>query len=359
MTFASAAQKAMEHGEAAWIAMHEEGITPTPENYAVWYALKAGTQLQMNRTVEILQAQDSQIDTAMTEKLYKQFLNPDDGHKQLSDARTQMTDTLDQLMTLIDEASVGTSSFGQNLESFSGSLNGPQSVDQLKAQVSTMMRQTQEMVQQNDAMKRELESSAKSIDELNGKLEKAQEEARTDQLTKVANRRTFDEQLKAMSAEAMETGDRLCLAMADIDHFKSFNDKHGHRFGDQVLRLVANALKSNVKGRDLVARYGGEEFALVLPETELEHAKVLCNRIRQAVGEQKLINRSTNTDYGNVTLSLGLASYVHGEDLGSLIERADQALYLAKQTGRNKVLDETDLANAPPEQLKTKQRKSA
>jgi diguanylate cyclase len=131
--------------------------------------------------------------------------------------------------------------------------------------------------------------------------------------------------------------------MADIDHFKAFNDRFGHRVGDEVLKLVARHLRNHVKGRDTPARYGGEEFALILPATTLEGAGVLADQIRKSLAEHSLTSRKTDLRYGKVTLSLGIAVYRLGERLDDLLQRADRALYLAKQQGRNRVCTEAGL----------------
>ena len=137
--------------------------------------------------------------------------------------------------------------------------------------------------------------------------------------------------------------------MMDIDHFKRFNDTFGHQAGDGVLRLVAAAMKANVKGRDLVARYGGEEFSAVLPATALSNALTVAEQIRQAVMAKELIKKSSGESLGNVTLSIGAATLEDGEDAEQLISRADRYLYSAKRGGRNRVMAEDDQDHAEVE----------
>jgi diguanylate cyclase len=144
-------------------------------------------------------------------------------------------------------------------------------------------------------------------------------------------------------AEARDTREPLCLLMLDIDHFKSFNDTWGHQTGDQVLRLVAMTLRSNIKGKDIAARYGGEEFAAVLPQTDLEGAIIVADNIRKAIQAKELLKRSTNEKLGRITASFGVALFRHGDTAASIIERADRCLYAAKHAGRNRVMSENDL----------------
>jgi diguanylate cyclase len=157
-----------------------------------------------------------------------------------------------------------------------------------------------------------------------------QNESRTDPLTGLANRRRLFERIEVEMAHALRADTPLTLAMIDLDHFKVYNDRYGHVAGDTVLRTVAAVMVSNVRGQDMVARYGGEEFCMVLPETDLVGAHYLLDSLRCG-------GRDSVSDFG-VTLSVGLTSWDGVEDTTSLIERADQALYRAKEMGRNRVV---------------------
>ena len=136
----------------------------------------------------------------------------------------------------------------------------------------------------------------------------------------------------------MELYVRLCVTL-----FKKFNDNFGHQLGDQVLRLVGRTLTDSVRDDDLPARYGGEEFGVLLPSAELDKAREIGERIRQQVGAKRIVKRSTGEDLGTITLSIGCSRYVHGEPVPDLVKRADAALYLAKRSGRNRVMTEDDL----------------
>nr|WP_248306212.1 GGDEF domain-containing protein [Devosia oryzisoli] len=164
-----------------------------------------------------------------------------------------------------------------------------------------------------------------------------------DPLTKIANRKSLDEGLAEAIREAAETGAPLSLMLVDIDHFKTFNDTYGHQTGDQVLRLVAMTLKSNIKGKDLAARYGGEEFVAVLPSTDMEGAVIVAENVRKAIQAKELLKRSTNEKLGRITASFGVARFHPTDNAMSLIERADRCLYAAKHAGRNRVVSESEL----------------
>ena len=130
--------------------------------------------------------------------------------------------------------------------------------------------------------------------------------------------------------------------MIGIDHFKNFNDNYGHLSGDQVLLLVAAAVKNNVKGQDTAARYRGEEFTVILPKTVLRSAITVADHIRRAVMTKELMKRSTGEHLGRVTISIGVATLRKSDNPQALIERTDSCLYAAKRHGRNRVMSETD-----------------
>jgi diguanylate cyclase (GGDEF)-like protein len=161
----------------------------------------------------------------------------------------------------------------------------------------------------------------------------------TDPLTKLSNRRYFDNRLNEELSRAQRNEHSLCVTMLDIDHFKKVNDTYGHAMGDTVLKGVAEIIRREARGTDLPARYGGEEFILVAPETTLDAAQVLAERLRQAVEQTEFAGEGEDeTQKLHVTISLGVAAFPDSaSDKDSLVKRADQALYGAKEGGRNQV----------------------
>ena len=163
-----------------------------------------------------------------------------------------------------------------------------------------------------------------------------------DVLTGLYNRRFFDESsqreiLRALRQQAKGDYAGLALMMIDIDHFKLFNDQHGHEVGDQVLREVAQVLQSQTRGSDVAARYGGEEFTLVLADITEPLALARAERVRQAV--EQLVLHSSGKDVGSITISIGLSQFPrHGTTVEALLLAADKALYEAKNAGRNRVV---------------------
>lgn len=162
----------------------------------------------------------------------------------------------------------------------------------------------------------------------------------TDGLTQVPNRRLFDETLQREWNRALRDGAPLTLIMADIDHFKPYNDRYGHVAGDECLKQVAAAMQASLhRAGDFVARYGGEEFAIILPATDANHAREIAEKVRHAVSLLAIAHEE-NSAADVVTVSLGCASIIpdHADDGVSLVEAADRALYQAKRGGRDRVV---------------------
>lgn len=163
----------------------------------------------------------------------------------------------------------------------------------------------------------------------------------TDGLTKLVNRRRFDEIINIEFFRAKRFGSNLGCLMIDIDRFKAVNDNYGHQIGDHILQELANVLRLNVRRIDIVARYGGEEFILLLPETAKEGIKFVSEKLRSSVEEHNF-NNFDNPSVScpeHITISIGISIFPINQvdSPKELIEKADQALYLAKQNGRNRV----------------------
>ncbi len=152
----------------------------------------------------------------------------------------------------------------------------------------------------------------------------------TDPLTELPNRRKLMVHLTNVASISTRHGTPLSIMMIDIDHFKRLNDRWGHLHGDDVLKQLATQAQSLLRCEDMIARLGGEEFMAVLPLTPLQQCHTLADRLRQAISA-----RDFGMGAGHVTLSIGISEYRCGEPLTSLIERADQALYSAKDIGRD------------------------
>ena len=169
------------------------------------------------------------------------------------------------------------------LEKIKDRLAGYLPINELEQIVDHIKGEIGRLESNSYLIEEQLQQASSEIDQLKTRLEQYREEVLIDPLTQISNRRGFDTKLYSSIEESHNLNKPLCLIMADIDHFKKFNDEYGHIVGDNILRVVAKTIKKSIKGKDLVARIGGEEFAILLPETPIEGAFTLAENIRSSL----------------------------------------------------------------------------
>jgi diguanylate cyclase len=183
---------------------------------------------------------------------------------------------------------------------------------------------------------KQLQVLGAQVRSLGHELESARRESETDPLTRIGNRKAFDDYLARTVEIHKAFGDPMSMLVVDVDHFKAVNDSAGHITGDEVLQQVADAVvKVFLRKNDFVARIGGDEFAVILRETKLEDARVLAERVASRV--RALLIATSNGEKRNVTVSIGLSQIASGEDEKTWLERCDRCLYAAKEAGRDRV----------------------
>ncbi len=205
------------------------------------------------------------------------------------------------------------------------------------------MKELELALLESKKLRNNLERTNQELQVANDKLG---ELAIVDGLTQISNRRRFDEYLNESWEECLQTQEPLSLILGDIDYFKRYNDHYGHQMGDHCLYAVAQAVKQSVVlARDLPARYGGEEIAVILPHADLEEATVVAERVLNAVRALE-IDHAASEVKDTVSLSLGVHSVIPSSDLtiGKLVTACDQALYLSKEQGRDRLTVFTEIS---------------
>ena len=324
-------------GRKAFDRLLREDLPPSPENYALFFCYYAHRIPDLNMSVDELAKQFGGVSQEQCNNLYTAHLGVEAERHALGKANEVLDDEMHKILNLVDQTHKGTDRFGKTLDNFTGQLNAPPDLERLKAVVSRVAQETKMITEQNARLQTQLSQSTQQLSELRYNLDKVRQESLIDPLTEVGNRKSFDDQISRLMADALDNKTALCLLMIDIDFFKKFNDSYGHLVGDQVLKLVGKTLLESVKGRDFVARYGGEEFAVLLPQTMLDAAVFVADQLRKTVGGKKITRKSTSESLGAITLSVGVSQWAPGEPVAEFIDRADQGLYQAKQTGRNRV----------------------
>jgi diguanylate cyclase (GGDEF)-like protein len=205
---------------------------------------------------------------------------------------------------------------------------------EMSALSTAVDRMTRRLITLNEQMEDKVKLRTQELEAANRELDR---QSRSDHLTGVLNRRGFEAQLKLGLASARRRNSPMSVVIIDLDHFKQVNDRYGHVFGDTVLKAVAHAIRSCVKGRDLVARYGGEEFVVLLPATALPGALALAEQVRATICAARIRRAGATETIGAITVSLGVSVWRPGEPMEELVDRADRALYRSKSDGRNRV----------------------
>jgi diguanylate cyclase len=324
--------------ERAMRSMADQRISPTPNNFAVWFHYYASSHDDLRNAVDLLIDSNSPFDDRTTQDLFATYLAPRAGA-----AVSETSERLHALMAAAKEflATAIADNHTQMQVISEVSDQGKAGVDP-KALVTQLMNELARASTRATRLEAGFAEKARELDAIRDTLSKSEESARTDMLTGLANRRALDEFLRKAQTTA-DWGEPLSVLLLDIDRFKAFNDNFGHGIGDQVLRLMANVLREKVRDVDLPARYGGEELIAVLPDADLALCAEIAERIRRSIAECTITRRSTGEVLPSITVSIGVAQYRVGEAIADLIERCDRALYLAKGGGRNRVVTENEI----------------
>jgi len=234
---------------------------------------------------------------------------------------------MEQLNELANRIRSDVGSHSSRVEEISKDLAEDSGLD--VTQVAVIVRK---LLDANRMMQDQLTTAEEKLREQARQIQVHLEAARTDALTGLANRRAFDDELERRMAEFERHERTFSLLLCDVDHFKRFNDTHGHQAGDMVLQGVARVLSETMRKMDQVSRYGGEEFAVVMPGTDIKHAQAAAERARRAIERARF---EFNGAKLKVTASVGVAEAVEEEAAPDLIKRTDDCLYRAKAAGRN------------------------
>ncbi len=310
---------------------------PEPKTYAIWYAYVNATDKRLVDRVDSAISQNGTLTPFDIGAIFREFLTEQPGASARHSIGLAIEKQIDGAMKIIQQGVQNSDEFGASLNKANEALPDANSADTLATLVSDLMADNKRMAETTRELKQGLIESQQQIATLNKELEEVQSQSLRDPLTSVANRRAFDERLEREVRAAEETGETLCLAMADIDHFKKVNDTYGHQVGDAVLQQFASIVTQNIKGQDMVARYGGEEFAIILPETDLFAAYNLLVKIKYNFKSSETPIEGTLKTIKDVTASFGLVRFEPGMTPREMIEQADHFLYEAKNTGRDRV----------------------
>jgi diguanylate cyclase len=309
----------------------EHGLWPTPQNYALIYQLFVDASSPAAQAVRAATSDGVRLTQRDADQIMGEHGMPKNPAPQqdsqsaalLSATRRQV----EEFTAIVEASQAQAKSYGQDLEA------GAQQLEEAGdgAQVATLINITRAMVQRTRSAEQQLSAARTEAEGLRSKLAEVSEEARSDPLTQLPNRRAFEERLQQLQERDLP----LSLAICDVDKFKRINDTYGHGVGDRVLRTIASLLRETCEGH-MVARLGGEEFVVLFEGLEPQQAAVILDEARETLAEKKFRLRETDAPIGQVTFSAGVARRAH--PLGTpALQRADELLYSAKNGGRNQV----------------------
>lgn len=312
---------------------------PTPNNYEVWHYYLDGHNADLIESIEekLSDARGS-INEYELQQLHNEYIGKSKLESDVFETSQGMGEELKTIQDMLKSYAKESKSFGDTLTASLDELSSSSTAEQITQSLQCILRENERMQRETQELRSSVQQSQSQISTLEERLSAAVVVSQIDPLTQLHNRRYYDDELPKAIVRATLERLPLCLAIADIDHFKNINDTFGHQIGDGVLKMFADLLSKNVKGRDLVARFGGEEFVIVFEETTLHDAAALLEKIRSKLERTSFKVRKTEETIGKVTSSFGLTSLKDGDDPETLFSRADDFLYKAKETGRNKIV---------------------
>jgi len=260
----------------------------------------------------------------------------------LTEARDALKHMLAGFVDHLAEFSDSTSEYHDKIEACAEKISKAQDITQLEAVLADVMHETR-VIQLNAQRSRDdlritrqrVEEADKRISELQGELDKASSLVRHDQLTGLLNRRGLEEAFEKEAARAQRRRAPLCVALLDIDNFKKLNDSLGHDAGDAALIHLTTVIRETMRPQDTIARFGGEEFIIILPETASADAKKALVRLQRELTKRFFLH---NNERLLITFSAGVSELLADDTQASVVKRADEAMYQAKQTGKNRVV---------------------
>lgn len=325
----------------AFLGRHE--LAPTPVNYTLAY------EYLLDRNHDLTEAMDNalsegQLPSDMAIAMYCRFILDSDSRR-LEEIRSEIRALLLETLSGVQLASQHSTDSANRITDNAERMSENSTVQELHAIITDVVRETHTIARNSNSLKTMLDDTRHEIESLREELDRTRQQATTDSLTGLLNRRGFETALQLACTEASHHRQALTLLMIDIDHFKQINDTYGHLTGDKVLRNVGTILSANIKGKDTVGRFGGEEFAVLLTSTQLGNAHQVAEILRRNIERSKLRHVAGDDNVVQVTVSIGVTEYMPGENTDDLVKRADEAMYQSKHQGRNRIS-----LSAPPPQ---------
>ncbi|MCJ8518144.1 diguanylate cyclase [Pseudorhizobium tarimense] len=316
-------------------ALRAMGVAPIPRNYQLFYEAYIGANGALTQRLAALGSYASQEEL---DDLAAEFLGTAQVEV-IERVHDKLLVELEGLLTLLRQEQQSMESYTRLLGETATRINSKAnySTDIIRNAIKLLTDATGDQMAQGERTVGSMVEHSQEMDQVRRELDEYKRIANTDSLTRLANRRAFDERLAALY-DAAPNLPVAALILADIDNFKKINDSFGHPVGDKILSSVASVIRANVRKDLFVARTGGEEFAIIVEGNTADEVMLICERIRCALETRSFRNSRSGVQYGPITISLGYSMGSQAADAGALYANADIALYHAKHTGRNRTV---------------------
>jgi len=304
----------------------------TPLNFGLALDYLTGNDLALEKAIGAILREKGQLTNGTAEKLIAERQAETATPEALSSVLEKVEANLGEITSLVEGSRDSAKNYGAALQEQVRALDG-----QGEELFSKLVALTRTMVEKTREVESRMRESQKTTRLLQKNLETARKAAEQDHLTGLPNRRAFEAKLKELAKESFETSEHLALAFCDIDHFKKINDTHGHDTGDRVLKFVASLLADVSNDHAHVARHGGEEFVMLFPGKTAAEACSIVDGVREDLANRNLVNRANGERMDRITFSAGVADVLGFDNPRAALKAADNALYRAKESGRNRV----------------------
>jgi diguanylate cyclase len=316
-------------------AVRSMGLAPIPRNYQLFYEAYLGSNPELTQELAALGTRTTQEEL---DAISARHLGTGEVAV-IEKAHDRLLSELDSVLKLLRQEQASLESYNRLLSETATRINSKTnfSSELIRNAITLLTEATGDTMAHGEKTVGNVTERSHEMDQVRKELDEYKRIANTDSLTRLSNRRAFDEKLAAIFDDQAALP-VTALVLADIDNFKKINDSFGHPVGDKILATVASVIRSNVRKDVFVARTGGEEFAIVVQGNTPEEVMIICERVRRALETRTFRNSRSGVNYGPVTISLGYAMASTASDPGELYAKCDSALYHAKHSGRNRTV---------------------
>lgn len=319
---------AKKYADLANQLLVKHAIPPTPINYSVLFVFVNGTKPELNKLINLQLKENKPLDCVFIGDLFNQFISTNEQVEKSVIA--PLSESIEHLMSKLEQQASSDQAAAEDLTKIDRALANHKQTGSLSQIVNYLTKTVNRSVEQHKQLSAALVQANDEMQTLRKKLQESKKEAISDALTGLLNRRGAEEKLEAIDIEKTHTS-----LVIDIDHFKKINDNFGHFVGDKVLQRVANSITSTISEGDIAVRYGGEEFIVVMVDKDANQAKSIAERIRLSVASLKLKQKNSDSYLPQISVSIGVAQTQGEKNWRDVFDRADEALYQAKSSGRN------------------------